>query len=431
MKTSELQADLAVIGNGFCGMAAALFAANRGLRTIRVGGVSEIAFASGLIDLMGVHPVGEGTLWDNPWDAIDALKQDLPGHPFARMQKKSIHSALDEFITGLKSAGVVYERHLEQNVQAITPIGTVKTTYAVPKSMWNGVVAMKKKSPCLIVGISGLLGFSSRQIVETLKSAWPDLHHTTISFPDLDRTSEIYTEPIARSLNLPLTRARLAAGLRPYVREVNDIGFPAIFGIQNTDYIISDMQDRLGCHIFEIPTMPPSIPGLRIKEAMDTYLREIGVRALLPEKILNARHQNKAFVLKTGGPNFEHTMRAKAVILASGRFLGGGLIAERKQVREAIFNLPVYQPQSRKEWHRRNCFDPRGHAINRSGLEIDDQFRPLSGNGRRAYENLFAAGSILAHQDWMRMKCGAGLGIATAYAAVESLLKRSHPSLKK
>jgi len=424
MKTSELNADLAVIGNGFCGMAAALFAANRGLRTIRVGSVSEIAFASGLIDLMGVHHVGEGTLWDNPWDAIDALKQDLPGHPFARMQKKSIHSALDEFINGLKSAGVAYERHLEQNVQVITPIGTVKTTYAVPKSMWNGVVAMEKKSPCLIVGISGLLGFSSRQIVETLKSAWPDLHHTTISFPDLDRTSEVYTEPMARFLSLPDTRERLAAGVRPYLRKAKAIGFPAIFGIHNVDYIISDMQDRLGCQIFEIPTIPPSIPGLRIKEAMDTYLREIGVQALSSKKVLNTGQKNKAFILEIGDTTVEHTVAANAVVLASGRFLGGGLIAERKQVREAIFNLPVYQPKSRKEWHRRDCFDPRGHAINRAGLEINDQFQPLSGTGRRAFENLFAAGSILAHQDWMRMKCGAGLAIASAYAAVKSFLKQ-------
>jgi len=84
MKPSELYADLAVIGNGFAGMAAALFAANRGIRTIRVGGVSEISFASGLIDLMGVHPVAEGLLWDNPWHAINALKQDVPAtvlHP--------------------------------------------------------------------------------------------------------------------------------------------------------------------------------------------------------------------------------------------------------------------------------------------------------------------------------------------------------------
>jgi glycerol-3-phosphate dehydrogenase subunit B len=29
---------------------------------------------------------------------------------------------------------------------------------------------------------------------------------------------------------------------------------------------------------------------------------------------------------------------------------------------------------------------------------------------------------VLAHQDWMRMKCGAGLAIATAYGAVQSFI---------
>jgi glycerol-3-phosphate dehydrogenase subunit B len=425
MKTSEFHADLAVIGNGLSGMAAALFAANRGIRTICAGGVSEVIFASGLIDLMGVHPIGEGILWDNPWDAIDALKQDLPVHPYSRMQKESIHLAIDEFITGLKTAGLAYERFLEQNVQVIMPIGTVKTTYGVPKSMWNDVMAMSKKSPCLVVGINGLLGFSSRQITEALKSTWPELHYTSISFPRLERSSEVYTEPMARSLSLSETRERLAASVRPYIGKATAIGFPAIFGIQDTDYIVSDMEERLGAKIFEIPTMPPSIPGLRIKEAMDRYLKEMGVRTLLSKKVLNVRRKNKVFVLEIGDRTVECIVRAKAVILASGRFLGGGLTAERKGVRETIFDLPVYQPENRKVWHNQNFFDTRGHAINRAGLEINDQFQPLLGDGRRAFENLFAAGSILAHQDWMRMKCGAGLSIATAYAAVESLLKQS------
>jgi glycerol-3-phosphate dehydrogenase subunit B len=425
MRKSEFHADLAVIGNGIAGMAAALFAANRGIHTFRVGGASEIIFASGLIDLMGVHPVGKGILWDNPWNAIDALEQDLPVHPYARMQKKSIRLAIDEFITGLKTAGVAYKRRIEHNVQVMMPIGTVKTTYGVPKSMWKGVAAKTKSEPCLIVGIRGLLGFSSRQITETLKSAWPELRHTTISFPDCDQSADVYTEPVARSLNLAKTRERLASRVRPFVRKAKAIGFPAIFGIQNTDGIISDMEDRLGSQIFEIPTMPPSIPGLRIKEAMDKHLREIGVQALLVKKVLKARHENRKFVIEIGDATVEYTLRANAVILASGRFLGGGLIAERKGIREAIFDLPVYQPGRREVWHSRNFFDARGNAINRAGLEIDGHFRPLLKNGHQAFENLYAAGSILAHQDWMRMKCGAGLAIATAYAAVNSFLKKS------
>jgi glycerol-3-phosphate dehydrogenase subunit B len=156
---------------------------------------------------------------------------------------------------------------------------------------------------------------------------------------------------------------------------------------------------------------------------VDTYLREKCVQTLLNKRVLNARQKNKVFVLEIGDTTVEHIVKADAVILASGRFLGGGLIADRTRIREAIFDLPVYQPKNRQIWHSQTFFDARGHAINRAGLEINDKFQPLLGNGHRAFETLFAAGSILAHQDWMRMKCGAGLAIATAYAAVKSFLR--------
>jgi len=103
--------------------------------------------------------------------------------------------------------------------------------------------------------------------------------------------------------------------------------------------------------------------------------------------------------------------------------MGGGLHADRRGVRETLFDLPVHQPEGREGWHRQDFLDPKGHPVNRAGLEIDDSFRPLAASGRPAHAHLFAAGSILAHQDWIRMKCGAGLSIATAYGAVQGAVK--------
>jgi glycerol-3-phosphate dehydrogenase subunit B len=128
-------------------------------------------------------------------------------------------------------------------------------------------------------------------------------------------------------------------------------------------------------------------------------------------------------VLGIGNKTTEYIVRTKGIILASGRFWGRGLYADRQRIRESIFDLPVYQPRDRNGWHRENFLDSQGHPANRAGLEIDDSFRPLDRSGRPAFETLFAAGSILAHQDWMRMKCGSGLAIATAYAAVNAFLR--------
>jgi glycerol-3-phosphate dehydrogenase subunit B len=78
---------------------------------------------------------------------------------------------------------------------------------------------------------------------------------------------------------------------------------------------------------------------------------------------------------------------------------------------------------NRAEWHRRDFLDARGHLVNQAGLEIDDAFRPLNSSHRPVFRRLFAAGSILAHNDWKRLKCGAGIAIATAFGAAQSCIR--------
>ena len=423
---TEINCELAVIGAGMAGMASALFASNRGISTVQVGITSGIIFTSGLIDLMGVHPISDGKIWKNPWEAIHTLISDIPNHPFARIKKEDIHRALEEFLAFGSDAGLPYCRHENSNAKMIMPAGTVKHTYGVPQTMWNGVLALDKKCPCLIIDIRGLRGFSARQITETLKASWPDLRHARISIPNTDHLEEIYAEPVARSLSLAENRKALAQIVIPHVKNASMVGFPAIFGINDSVEIYRDLQEMIGVPIFEIPTMPPSITGPRIKEAFETQLPKKGVRLLLQKKVLKVHHNKDSFVLDIGSSATEHTVKAKGIILASGRFLGRGLHADRKQIRESIFDLPVFQVGERKKWHSQNFLDPKGHLINMAGLEIDDTFRPLDSSGKPAFNTLFAAGSILAHQDWMRMKCGSGLAIASAFAAVNAFKEQAN-----
>ena len=64
--------------------------------------------------------------------------------------------------------GLAYAGHPERNVVVPTAVGTLKTTYRVPRTMWQGVEAWERRAPCLLVDIQGLKGFSARQIAETL-----------------------------------------------------------------------------------------------------------------------------------------------------------------------------------------------------------------------------------------------------------------------
>ena len=184
-----------------------------------------------------------------------------------------------------------------------------------------------------------------------------------------------------------------------------------------------ELVDLLGKPVFEIPALPPSIPGLRLKEAFLQFLPSKGVHCLFQKQVLKASPTtDQGFLLDIGRTVQEGSIRANAVLLATGRFLGGGLESDHTAVSESIFGLPVYQPEKRELWHGDRFFEPGGHAVNQAGLETDGRLRPLGTSGNPAFENLFAAGIILAHQDWTRMKCGSGLSVATGYGAIKSLL---------
>ena len=416
--------DICIIGAGLAGLAATTFAANRGLSCAQSGLTGEINFSSGCFDLLGVHPIGEKNILSDPWAGIDALVRDIPDHPYARLPKENIQAAFGELLPFLKETGLTYHRQMNHNSTILTSLGTTKRTYCVPHTMWNGVAALKDKPSCLILDIRGLKGFSARQIAAALQNDWPDLRTGRISFPGMDHLNEVYMEHMANSLILNENREKFAQAVRPHIKNAQIVGLPAILGLYRTHEVVSDLEKLIGVPLFEIPTIPPSVPGLRLKETFERGLRAKGVQYFSQNRVLAVRAEGERhFELDIGRNTTESTVQSRGIILASGRFIGGGLYADRQRIKETIFDLPVYQPNNRAEWHRRDMLDPRGHPVNRAGLEIDDSFRPLSSSHRPAFRTLFAAGSILAHNDWKRMKCGAGLAIASAFGAIKSVMR--------
>lgn len=421
MRGETRDCDLLVIGTGMAGMAAALFAANRGISTVQAGLPGEINFASGLLDLMAVHPVREGRVWDNPWECVQALTEDEPKHPYGRLKADEIRGAISEFTGFLASSDLPYTGFKSRNVRILTSAGTIKTTFRVPLSMWKGVEALVDRRPCLIVDFQGMKGFSARQIAETRKADWPGLRSARIALPGFK--GEAYPTAMARALESPEMKKSLADAVQPHLRGEETVGFPAFLGFEETAEVIGFLEKELGADVFEIPTMPPSLGGLRLQSEFEKGLPKLGVQALYQKQVRGVeRLPNGDFRFEIGSTDTESVVRAKGAILATGRFFGKGLHADRTGIRETVFDLPVRQPESRTEWHHPDFLSPEGHPVNRAGLETDEWFRPLAQDGTPAYPNLFAAGSILGRQDWMRMKCGSGLAIATAFKAVAGFL---------
>ncbi|MBC8418812.1 MAG: glycerol-3-phosphate dehydrogenase subunit GlpB [Desulfobacterales bacterium] len=422
---TTVECNLAIIGCGLSGMAAALFAAGKGFSTVQTGVSGGMIFASGLLDLMCVHPVEKGSRWMDPWAAIDALSDDIPEHPYARLKKETIKKALEKVVYFLRDNGLPYLKCGENNSEVMTPLGTSKHTYYVPQTMWEGVRAFKEKRPCLVVGFRELNDFSAAQIAGALGERWPGLRWQDVSLQGSATTAGLVSGDImARDMELAGNLEKVVTEIRPHIRDAETVGIPAILGMERSHEIVERLSQELGARVFEIPTMPLSVPGLRLNEAFTRGLSDKGVKLFFPNRIISWEEADDGnFLLGIGQGAPAKWIRAEGVILATGRFWARGLRADRDRIREALFDLPVHQPEERAEWHHEDFLDLRGHPVNRAGLEVDDLFRPLDRTGGPASEKLFAAGSILAHQDWMRMKCGSGLAVSSAYAAVTAFSK--------
>ncbi|QJB57131.1 glycerol-3-phosphate dehydrogenase subunit GlpB [Pseudodesulfovibrio sp. zrk46] len=413
--------DVMVIGSGFAGMAAALFAAKRGLKVVQAGSTGGIDFSTGFIDLMGVHPISEGKRWMNPWKAIDAVVADHPKHPYGLMTSDEISASIDGFTDFLAEQGLEYVGNDDRNTCTLTSAGTVKRTYRLPKSAWKGAEAFESKAPTLIVDFNGLKGFSGNQLVENRKERWPELRTVRVDFPN--GKGELYPEHMAWALADPANRVKLAETVMEHAGDAEYIGFPAVLGLIDPQKIVDHLEELTGKHIFEIPTMPPSIAGPRLRAVFDRGLPALGVQTLSQKMITGATMDGGVIHFTVGKGKAANTVSAKSCILATGRFFGKGLKAQRDKIIEPVFGVPVCQPEARDEWHGEAFFDKGGHPVNLAGVEVDSHLRPLGVDGSPMHDNLYAAGAVLAHHDWMRMKCGAGLAIATAYKAVVELAK--------
>jgi glycerol-3-phosphate dehydrogenase subunit B len=163
---------------------------------------------------------------------------------------------------------------------------------------------------------------------------------------------------------------------------------------------------------------------MRIFSRFKEWLIQKGVTFLLGHSITKAVLQGKRCKgIYVSNPPVSNLHSADRYILATGRFIGGGLVADEKKIVEPIFNLPVAQPESREDWFRKSFFDPLSHPVHQAGISTDSLFRPIDEKGEILLENVWIAGSILADHHSVDEKSREGIEIATGYAAAKQALE--------
>lgn len=196
---------------------------------------------------------------------------------------------------------------------------------------------------------------------------------------------------------------------------------PAILGLRRAPRVWGALQERIGAPVFEIPTPPPSIAGMRLGERLAAALRAAGGRIVMGSQVTGATTEGRRITADTAGR--ERRYAASAFVLATGGFESGALAVDSYGVvRERVLDLPLVgvPPQGSPPCDADYWAE---HPLFRAGVAVDAAMRPIGPDGEAVYENLYAVGGLLAEAIRWREKSGEGIALASALAAADSILE--------
>jgi len=377
--------DVVIIGGGMSGLMSSIYLAEQGLKTAVVSkGDPVCSISSGCIDLAGDFSI-------------------IPeNHPYQKVGREKIQWSLEYFKSLMEKEGLAYEGETFQNRSIYTPIARKRITSMVPRSMEEAENAQNHSLH--IISFKGMKDFFPGYF----KSESGEENYSLF---DADSKTTI---GIATRFDDDLFREDFFKWLSKLDIKEDYIGIPAVLGTKNPEDTIERIEKVTGKKVFEIPTIPPSMPGFRLFRTLKRAASQRGVDIFWGNAISEfSEVKDQIQSLKIDQPGRPINIEGKSFILATGSFVSGGLFAEKDSVRETVFNLPVSIPEGEQRLND-SFFDP-GHPLGKAGIAVDDQYKPLNS----PLNNLFIGGSILENSQIMKYQCGHGLAIVTGLEAAK------------
>jgi glycerol-3-phosphate dehydrogenase subunit B len=409
--------DTIVIGAGLAGLTAALRLADEGRRVLVIAkGVGSTHLAPPTIDVLGFADEGV----KSPAQALPEFSAAHPGHPYGRLPAELIAASIEWFKARVPDLG--YRGGLEENFLLPTAVGAAKPSAVVPETMVGG--DLRAGGRFVFVGLR-LKDFYPAYAAENLtQSGQVEARAIDLDPPP---AADGGTLGLARRFEQSSLRDWIARELSGRVEQDERVGFPAVLGRQNAGEVWRELESRLERPVFEVATLPPSVPGIRLYDAMTAALRRVGARILIGQPVIGAEADNDrvdgVVVQEAARPK---TYRARSFLLASGGLAAGGIrVDSYGRIREAVFDLPL---AGLPEANGRPPFRPTyldEQPLDRVGVAVDDELRPTDADGGLGFENLYAAGATLAGAAPWREASGNGISLATGYAAAGAILARA------
>ncbi|MCL2786892.1 MAG: glycerol-3-phosphate dehydrogenase subunit GlpB [Micrococcales bacterium] len=400
--------DVVVIGAGLAGLTSAIRAAEAGAQVALIArGMGGLGLSQGTIDILGYAPHRV----DRPLEAMVEYVAAHPDHPYAAIGPAAVSRGVawltktvgPDLLTGDPST----------NKLLPTAIGAARPTAVFQPSMAAGDLSQGRTMA--IVGFAQLKDFSPELCAANLARTMTAHPYRVNLAPraGADCSALVY----ARSMDEPAFQRQVAAAVGKVIGDEQVVGLPAMLGLADHN-VWRVLSEEIGREVFEIPLIPPSVPGLRLSQELFSRARAAGVRIILGSPAVGAvleKRRVRAVIVHMAGRDQE--IEGRWFCHAPGGFESGALAMDsRGHISETVFDLPL-----RGSGAQLTGDDGADQPLFAAGLAVDEGMRVVDLAGDVVYDNLLAAGSVLAGAIAWSEKSGEGIALGSAIRAVETI----------
>jgi glycerol-3-phosphate dehydrogenase subunit B len=315
--------------------------------------------------------------------------------------------------------GYVYGGSLERNQLLPTAVGALRPSALVPETMANGEASGLKR--VCIVGTPALRDFHPSLCAANLERAGIEARAVSLDLK-LER-ADMNTLGLARHFDDEQWRRQFCAELSLTLRAEEAVGLPAMLGLRDPHEVLADVEHRLGRRVFEIPTLPPSVPGMRLYEILRSAMRAAGGRLVMGAEVTSFdRDGDKIAAVATHAAGRDLIYVAPWIVLASGGFASGGIALDSHwETHDQVLGLPLRGvPAQGQPRFVGTYLDEQPLA--RVGVAVDSDLRA------EGAENVLVAGAALPGAIPWREGSGEGIALASGYRAAQVVGGRVSPT---